>query len=185
MLGFCFLSFADFQLNLFWGLAISGRLECILWGPVFYSGVEFRALGRWLRVGLRTLDGVQCFLIVLSRLQKGACSTCSSYPGNLGPIRKLSVARKMFPNTELLICDDNQEVATEFFEEAAKVFTSDCRSATQVLSAGLFESLETEQAVLSWVRRPQCSGSLLGKVYIVLVISNYLVVPAILIVPLL
>ena len=63
-----FLSFADFQLNLFWGLAISGRLECILWGPVFYSGVEFRALGRWLRVGLRTLDGVQCFLIVLSRL---------------------------------------------------------------------------------------------------------------------
>ena len=66
------------------------------------------------------------------------------------------MAKRIFPNTELLIIDDNTEVSTEFIRGGHQCFHIQLpKLDPSVLGLGrsCANILETEQAALSWIRR--------------------------------
>ena len=73
----------------------------------------------------------------------------------VGPKGKLSVAKRVFPNAAPLIIDDNIEVATEFIRGGHQCcpFRMPRRDSSP-LGRSYANILETEQAAISWIRRP-------------------------------
>ena len=73
----------------------------------------------------------------------------------IGPKGKLSVAKRVFPSAEFLIIDDNIEVATEFIRGGQQSFHIRLpRRDSSPLGRSYANILETEQAAISWIRRP-------------------------------
>ena len=73
----------------------------------------------------------------------------------IGPKGKLSVAKRVFPSAEFLIIDDNIEVATEFIRGGQQSFHIRLpKRDSSPLGRSYANILETEQAAISWIRRP-------------------------------
>ena len=71
-----------------------------------------------------------------------------------GPHGKLQVAKKIFPNAELLILDDNLDVATEFIRGGHQCFHIRLpKREASALGRSYPNILEAEQAVVEWIRR--------------------------------
>ena len=72
-----------------------------------------------------------------------------------GPHGKLQIAKKILPNAELLILDDNLDVATEFIRGGHQCFHIRLhKREASTLGRSYSNILEAEQAVVDWIRRP-------------------------------
>ena len=72
-----------------------------------------------------------------------------------GPRGKLQVAKKILPNAELLLLDDNLDVVTEFICGGHQCFHIRLpKRGASTLGRTYSNILEAEQAVVDWIRRP-------------------------------